>query len=206
MKKNLFISILSVIAITTITVGVTYAYYQSSATAAINGSAEKGLSSSIAIEAIKTSTNLVPLRDGLIKTAITNNCVDKNNYDVCNLYKVTIVNNAESLYGYLETTDSDYTTNNLKFQMFEKKSDNTYAAVSDTMTASRTANEIVYFKSGADNLVYTSNTIVTTTLYVAIWLSDTDSNQSSDYSKTFDGAIGIELVGSNSDRIKAELP
>lgn len=205
MKNNLFISILSVVAIIALTVGVTYAYYESSDTATIGGTAKEGLSSSITLEAIKTSSNLVPLVDSKITTAISKSegkCVDKNNYDVCNLYKVTMSNTgaSESLYGYLKTTSNTYTTNNLKFQIFNAS----FSASSDVMNVSRTTNEIVYFKSGTNNLVYNSSG--TSVFYIAIWLSDSQSEQSSDYSKTFNGAVGIELVGGfSSARVEASL-
>lgn len=71
------------------------------------------------------------------------------------------------------------------------------------MTISKTANDLVYFKKGTTQVSITSTG--TKTYYLAIWLSDTNSDQSSDYSKTFNGAIGFELVGSPSDKLQATL-
>ena len=92
-----------------------------------------------------------------------------------------------------------YTTTNLKYQIF----DSSYNAITDVMTISKTANDLVYFKKGTTKVSITSTG--TKKYYLAIWLSDTNSDQSSDYSKTFNGAIGFELVGSPSDKLQATL-
>ncbi|OLA33982.1 MAG: hypothetical protein BHW38_05320 [Firmicutes bacterium CAG:321_26_22] len=204
MKNKIYISVMAVLIISALTFGATYAYYVSQDTKTFTGEIEKGIVSTLNLTTTKSSTNLVPLQDSKIKTAITkssNKCIDKNNYEVCSLYTITLTNTnaSENLYGYVKTNTTTYTTTNLKYQIF----DSSYNAITDVMTISKTANDLVYFKKGTTQVSITSTG--TKTYYLAIWLSDTNSDQSSDYSKTFNGAIGFELVGSPSDKLQATL-
>ncbi len=204
MKNKIYISVMAVLIISALTFGATYAYYVSQDTKTFTGEIEKGIVSTLNLTTTKSSTNLVPLLDSKIKTAITkssNKCIDKNNYEVCSLYTITLTNTnaSENLYGYVKTNTTTYTTTNLKYQIF----DSSYNAITDVMTISKTANDLVYFKKGTTQVSITSTG--TKTYYLAIWLSDTNSDQSSDYSKTFNGAIGFELVGSPSDKLQATL-
>lgn len=204
MKNKIYISVMAVLIISALTFGATYAYYVSQDTKTFTGEIEKGIVSTLNLTTTKSSTNLVPLLDSKIKTAITkssNKCIDKNNYEVCSLYTITLTNTnaSENLYGYVKTNTTTYTTTNLKYQIF----DSSYNAITDVMTISKTANDLVYFKKGTTKVSITSTG--TKTYYLAIWLSDTNSDQSSDYSKTFNGAIGFELVGSPSDKLQATL-
>lgn len=204
MKNKIYISVMAVLIISTLTFGATYAYYVSQDTKTFTGEIEKGIVSTLNLTTTKSSTNLVPLLDSKISTAITkssNKCIDKNNYEVCSLYTITLTNTnaSENLYGYVKTNTTTYTTTNLKYQIF----DSSYNAITDVMTISKTANDLVYFKKGTTQVSITSTG--TKTYYLAIWLSDTDSDQSTDYSKTFNGAIGFELVGSPSDKLQATL-
>ncbi len=204
MKNKIYISVMAVLIISALTFGATYAYYVSQDTKTFTGEIEKGIVSTLNLTTTKSSTNLVPLQDSKIKTAITkssNKCIDKNNYEVCSLYTITLTNTnaSENLYGYVKTNTTTYTTTNLKYQIF----DSSYNAITDVMTISKTANDLVYFKKGTTKVSITSTG--TKKYYLAIWLSDTNSDQSSDYSKTFNGAIGFELVGSPSDKLQATL-
>lgn len=204
MKNKIYISVMAVLIISALTFGATYAYYVSQDTKTFTGEIEKGIVSILNLTTTKSSTNLVPLQDSKIKTAITkssNKCIDKNNYEVCSLYTITLTNTnaSENLYGYVKTNTTTYTTTNLKYQIF----DSSYNAITDVMTISKTANDLVYFKKGTTKVSITSTG--TKKYYLAIWLSDTNSDQSSDYSKTFNGAIGFELVGSPSDKLQATL-
>lgn len=204
MKNKIYISVMAVLIIGALTFGATYAYYVSQDTKTFTGEIEKGIVSTLNLTTTKSSTNLVPLQDSKIKTAITkssNKCIDKNNYEVCSLYTITLTNTnaSENLYGYIKTNTTTYTTTNLKYQIF----DSSYNAITDVMTISKTANDLVYFKKGTTQVSITSTG--TKTYYLAIWLSDTNSDQSTDYSKTFNGAIGFELVGSPSDKLQATL-
>lgn len=207
--NKILVSVLAVILITTLTVGVTYAYLVAHDSQNITVKSASGINSVLTLTTVKETSNMVPIMDNKIVTAIKNNCVDKNNYDVCSLYSVKLTNTskdnnpkAESLYGYVRTVSSSYTTTNLRYQIF----DSSYNAVTDVMTISNSSDGFVYFEKSSSKLTVTSNG--TKNYYFVIWLTDTGAEQSSDYSKVFNGAIGFELVGSISDtsnRIEANF-
>lgn len=199
--NKILVSVLAVILITTLTVGVTYAYLVAHDSQNITVKSASGINSVLTLTTVKETSNMVPIMDNKIVTAIKNNCVDKNNYDVCSLYSVKLTNtsSAESLYGYVRTVSSSYTTTNLRYQIF----DSSYNAVTDIMTISNSSDGFVYFEKSSSKLTITSNG--TKNYYFVIWLTDTGAEQSSDYSKVFNGAIGFELVGSGSGRLEANF-
>ena len=199
--NKILVSVLAVILITTLTVGVTYAYLVAHDSQNITVKSASGINSVLTLTTVKETSNMVPIMDNKIVTAIKNNCVDKNNYDVCSLYNVKLTNTSsvESLYGYVRTVSSSYTTTNLRYQIF----DSSYNAVTDVMTISNSSGGFVYFEKSSGKLTITSNG--TNNYYFVIWLTDTGAEQSSDYSKVFNGAIGIELVGSGSGRLEANF-
>lgn len=199
--NKILVSVLAVILITTLTVGVTYAYLVAHDSQNITVKSASGINSVLTLTTVKETSNMVPIMDNKIVTAIKNNCVDKNNYDVCSLYSVKLTNTsgAESLYGYVRTVSSSYTTTNLRYQIF----DSSYNAVTDIMTISNSSDSFVYFEKSSSKLTITSNG--TNNYYFVIWLTDTGAEQSSDYSKVFNGAIGFELVGSGSGRLEANF-
>ena len=199
--NKILVSVLAVILITTLTVGVTYAYLVAHDSQNITVKSASGINSVLTLTTVKETSNMVPIMDNKIITAIKNNCVDKNNYDVCSLYNVKLTNTSsvESLYGYVRTVSSSYTTTNLRYQIF----DSSYNAVTDVMTISNSSDGFVYFEKSSGKLTITSNG--TNNYYFVIWLTDTGAEQSSDYSKVFNGAIGFELVGSGSGRLEANF-
>lgn len=199
--NKILVSVLAVILITTLTVGVTYAYLVAHDSQNITVKSASGINSVLTLTTVKETSNMVPIMDNKIVTAIKNNCVDKNNYDVCSLYSVKLINtsSAESLYGYVRTVSSSYTTTNLRYQIF----DSSYNAVTDVMTISNSSDSFVYFEKSSSKLTITSNG--TKNYYFVIWLTDTGAEQSSDYSKVFNGTIGFELIGSGSGRLEANF-
>lgn len=205
MNKKILFSIIGVIAIIGTTLGITYAYYLAQTSASISGNVEKGILSQLTVTTVKSSTNLVPLQDSKISTAIKDGnkngkCVDNNKYEVCSLYTITLKNtdSSENLYGYVKASEK-LNTSNLRYQVF----DSSYNAITDIMTISGTANSYTYFKKGSTQVSIASTG--TKTYYLAIWLHDTNSDQSADYSQTFTGAVGFELVGASSNRLEATL-
>jgi len=220
MKDKLIFSILCVIAISTFTFGVTYAYYATSVIDEnkVTGEAEKGLSTTLTLQEYTDYTNssystklLVPLKDDLVQTAIskeTDKCIDKTAYKVCKLYTITLNNTStsEDLYGYIKTSTTTYEVNentdtiNLKYQIFNSS----FNPLTDIMTPSNTTTGIVHFQYNGSNYPIISNG--TATYYLVFWLTDTGSEQSDDYSKTFSGSVGFESVqhyGTGLDRIEA---
>lgn len=205
MKKKLLYSILGVLAISVLTFGVTYAYFEAMAQANITGEATGGVDTILTLEKTYHASKLVPLDDSLIKTAIsknTNKCIDKSGYEICSLYKITLENNvdSENLYGYIRTEESTYTTDNLKYQFF----DSSYNPLTDVMTLSKTKDDIVYFQKNETNYSVTVQGNIT--YYLAVWLTDTGEEQSEDYSKDFSGFIGfesLELSASEAGKIES---
>jgi len=203
MRKKLLFSILSVVAISVLTFGVTYAYYVSSSNAGLTGDGYEGINTVLSLEKIYHASKLVPLDDSLIETAVSktnNKCIDNSGYEVCSLYKITLDNteNIEELYGYVKTESSTYTTDNLKYKFF----DSNYNDLTDVMTLSKNENEIVYFENNEN--YFKLSVTGSMTYYLAIWLTDTGEEQSEDYSKKFNGYIGFES-GTEDGRIEAEF-
>lgn len=176
--------------------GTTFAFY--AVTASTNGDDITGqtlnfdvrLNSSILYKA----TQLVPLSDSLIGEAITkttNKCIDNKGYEVCSLYSLTLTNNgdAQVLNGYISTTNTTYTTDNLMCQLF----DSNYNPVSDVVTLSRVASEKKYFQKNNTRIATEVNNR-DVTYYLAIWLHETGELQNSDYSKSFSGKVIFESL------------
>lgn len=205
MKKKVLFSILGVVAISVLTFGVTYAYLLSSSENNFSGEAQGGINTILTLEKIYHASKLVPLDDSLIGTAISKSdkkCIDNSGYEVCSLYKITLENtvDSENLYGYIRTEASTYTTDNLKYQVF----DSGFNALTDSNSLSKTANETIYFEKDETN--YQVSIAGSITYYLAIWLTDTGEEQSADYSKDFSGYIGFESVdyhGIENGRIEA---
>lgn len=205
MKKSIFSSICLVLGIVIIvTTGTTFAYLVASASSSegsISGEITK-LDVSLSLTEEYKSTNMIPLKDNLVSSAIqySNVCRDKDNYEVCSLYKLTLSNTSSSynLNGYLKTTSTTYTTGNLKYQIYNTS----YTAVSDIMTASLTTDEKVYFTIN-NNKLTTDIENTNIVYYLVMWISDTGSLQSEDYSKSYSGVVGFETL--SGDRIEADI-
>lgn len=203
MQKKLLGSICLVLGIVIfVTTGATFAYLVASSTSdEITGEIADFKVNLILTEVYK-STNMVPLKDKLVKTAITNSskCRDKDNYEVCSLYKLKLTNTGQTfaLNGYLKTSSTTYTTGNLKYQIY----DTSYTAITDVMTPSLTIDEKVYFLKNNTNVTTNINTS-NIEYYLVMWISDTNSIQTSDHSKTYSGAVGFETT--SGDRIEADI-
>ena len=195
MRKKIELSIFIVMGVIIVTLlGVSFAYFF----AATNNSGNNitgqtyNFGASINITTIYRATNLVPLKNNLVSVAISkdsNKCIDKNNREVCSLYSVTLSNTGDTvlLTPSVTTTNSTYTTTNLKCQLY----DSSFNPVSDVITPSNTAGNKVYFTNNSNNMnINLSST--SQTYYLVVWLSDTLSQQSSDYSKSYSGTITFE--------------
>lgn len=195
MKKKIIISIFVTLMITLFSVlGTTYAYLMISATSSNIEGNVANFDVSLSLNTIYRANRLVPLSNDLIDEAITKDsdkCIDRNGYEVCFLFSLSLTNggDAVTLNGYIETVSSTYTTDNLKYQIF----DSNYTAVTDVMTLSNTSGTRVYFNKNANRLdlnLGASDTIY----YLAVWLTETGDSQSSDYSKSFSGKVGFESI------------
>lgn len=204
MKKKILGSVCFALAIIIIiTTGTTFAYFSSSAGSnnSITGKT-MNFDVDLKLDTVYNATQLVPLSDSLVDDAIkktSNKCIDTKGNQVCSLFKLTLTNNgdAQKLNGYVSTDTTTYTTDNLKYQIFNSS----YVPVSDVMTISRTLNNKVYFKKSS-NMVSTSINSTNVIYYLVIWLKETSSLQTSDYSKTFSGKIGFESVSGGNVSVK----
>ena len=199
MNKKLELSIFIVIGIIVVTLlGTTFAYFfarTSNSGNTITGQTYN-FGASINSTTIYRATNLVPLKNNLVSTAIskeTNKCIDKNNRDVCSLYSVTLSNSGETviLTPYITTTNSTYTTYDLKCQLYN----NNFEAISDIITLPKTTDEKVYITNSSNN-INISLASTNQTYYLVVWLTDTLSSQTEDYSKTYSGTITFEAGNS----------
>ncbi len=195
MRKKVELSVFAVMGIVIISLlGVTLAYFV--AVANNTGDNIEGrtfdFGASINLTTIYRANNLVPLSDNLVGTAIskeTNKCIDKNGRDVCSLYSITLSNTGDtvSLTPSITTTNSTYTTNDIRCQLY----DSSFTAVSDVITPSNTNNGKVYMTSNSNNLsINLSST--SKDYYLVIWLEETNNSQTDDYSKIYNGTITFE--------------
>lgn len=195
MNKKIELSILVVIGISIITLlGVAFSYFASVGSNSGDNITGRTMNfgASLSISTVYRATNLVPLSNNLVSTAITkenNKCIDNNNRDVCSLYTITLSNTGDTivLTPFVTTTSTTYATTNLKCQLYNSS----YEAVSDVITLSTTANGKVYLTSNGNNVNITLESS-SQTYYLVIWLTDTTLSQTSDYSKTYGGTITFE--------------
>ena len=202
MEKKIFGSICLVLGIAIIvSTGASFAYFSSSTSNEGNISGTTvNFDVNLNLTTIHQSTNMIPLQDTLVATAISgvNKCIDTKGYEVCSLYKITLTNSGDTfvLNGYLKTSSTTYTTGNLKYQIY----DTNYTAISDVMTPSLTANEKVYFTKDS-NMVTTSMNHNDTEYYLVMWITETNTLQNADYSKSYTGLVGFETL--SGERIEA---
>lgn len=211
MKQKLFSSVCLVLALViVVTAGTTYAFFAATSenTTDVSGKTAK-FNVKLELSTEHKSTNMVPLKDSLVSAAIknTNKCIDKNNYDVCSLYKITLSNTGSSfaLNGYLKTSSTTYIVNdstekiNLRYQIY----DTNYNAVTDVLAPSETANKKVYFQKSSNNVETTINN-TDIEYYLVMWITETNDNQAADYSKNYSGVVGFETSGGGV--LEADLP
>lgn len=207
--NKIFISIIITLLIIVIVSGSAYAYFVISANISgnnINGN-NYNFAVNMSVETIKASTNLVPFTDSLISDAISQNnkCIDKDGYEICTIYKVSLTNtgsNSEQLYGYVQTTNTTYVTNNLKYQIFSF-SNNSFANVTSPKSISSVNNAKVYFELNS-NLVHSTvpkNDILE--YYLVVWISAIDAEQNDDAEKIFNGTINFESI--SGERLSASF-
>lgn len=195
MNKTLKMSIISVIAIIVVTIlGTTFAYFYAIA----NGNGDNitgdtfNFKATLDTNTIYQATKLFPLSNNLVQTAISkanNKCIDKNNRDVCSLYRITLSNTGDSitLHPYITTTSTTYTTTNLKAQLY----DDSFHPVSDVMTVSNDSNGKVYFTTSEENLAINLGSS-NKSYYLVVWIMETSSSQVNDQGKSFSGTITFE--------------
>ncbi len=208
--RIIFISCVVVLLIIALVASGTYAYFTLVVNVNNNGNIGGNtykFDVSMDVNVIKQSTSLVPFSDDLIVDAIskTDKCVDKDGYEICNIYKLNLTNNGNSdeiLYGYVSTSNTTYVSDRLKYQVFTLNNDN-YTAYTDPISVSLNTDEKVYFKK--------NNTLVNSSLvkgnsaeyYLVMWISLVLEDQNEDAGKSFNGYINFESF--YGDRITAKF-
>jgi len=196
--KGLFLGIVLVVIIVIVVAGGTYAFFTSSAqNDSIVGTT---YSSDFGIEAyeIKKATALIPVDDSNISNLITktsDKCVDNDGRELCSIYKIDVINKgtAIDLQGFIRTSNSTYTTENLKYQVYNSS----LVAVTDVMTITHNSGDTVYFKKAEQSyqIKLGEGTVnpVTLSYYIVFWISEINGPQD-DQDKTYDCKIGFESV------------
>ena len=202
-RKTVIISIIIVIIIIAVVIGATYAYLTASSTNSGNIVGSTYTSNfGIEVYEIQKSTSLIPLSDDLITTAVSktnNKCLDNDGQEICSLYKLDIINNgiAVDLQGFIRTSTSTYTSDNLKYMVFTSNG-NTFVPITDVLTLSHNSGDTVYFKKDGNNYITKmfdgSTTPQTVTYYIVFWISEIEGEQNEDQSKIFDCKIGFESI------------
>lgn len=208
--RIIFISCVVVLLIIALVASGTYAYFTLVVNVNNNGNIGGNtykFDVSMDVNVIKQSTSLVPFSDDLIVDAIskTDKCVDKDGYEICNIYKLNLTNNGNSdeiLYGYVSTSNTTYVSDRLKYQVFTLNNGN-YTAYTDPISVSLNTDEKVYFKK--------NNTLVNSSLvkgnsaeyYLVMWISLVLEDQNEDAGKSFNGYINFESF--YGDRITAKF-
>lgn len=182
-----------------VSTGTSFAYF----TAATNSSGDDitgttmNFDVDLSLEETYTATELVPLEDNLILTAVNNNCKDSYGYEVCSLYKITLINNGDPqiLNAHITAQEgTTYITENLKGQLIN--SDLTVAISNPLILTDENETNTEdrrYFRIDETNL-YATEITTTETMYLAIWLTETHDYQNDDYSKDYLGSIAFESI------------
>ena len=200
-KRGFLFAIIGVVTLIVAVVGATYAYF--SATATSDQYSGKTLSVNLSKPTVELVSNtgqngqgLIPIYDGTVSghptqlpTAVSaaKNCVDKNEYTVCHIYKVTINNTGDDA----TTIDTSVSLN---------KGGSTYLKWA-SMTGANTFGTIQPTLLGDDVDLAGKGSV---TQYFVVYLSNTGDNQTTDDSgKTYTGTVTI--TASTGSQIQAEF-
>ena len=191
--KKTYIIALIICAVLVIIAGGTFAYLvigNLSNTTAING-VTYNFDVALNVETLK-SGDLIPVKDNLILSSLNSShiCEDTREYGLCSLYKITLTNNGseQAMIGNLETINSTYTSNNLKYQLYTLNN-NTYTAISDAGIVNNNKNAVNEFKINNNNVEVNIGSNSSKDIYLVIWISDPNTNQLEDNDKVYNGII-----------------
>ena len=188
--RNIMLAIFGVFVILAAVSGATFAYYAFNAsnnTTVSGSSATASLNLTITKISPSTTNPLVPQNESGLKTAATSLCVDGNNNNVCQVYKITIMNTSTATatvggsIAFTIPSNSKYT--NLKWKTISDNPSSNTNATYGTMTSATTSG--------------TANSIGVATLapqasqdfYIVIWINETGVAQNSTDYGTFTGTV-----------------
>ena len=173
-------------------IGYTYSFFNVTATndSVISGEAAS-VNLSLEVEKIAPSTNkgLVPQLDQYITSAVigrNGSCVDDNNNNVCQVYKITVTNSGASVHVNGTLTLSAKNNPNLKWAIIS-------GTTNPTLVSS--ASPYTYTKL-IENELYNSNQ--SKDYYIVLWISETGTIQTDQ-----GGFSGVVTVG---DTESVEFP
>lgn len=206
MNKPLIYAVAGVALLVIAVSGSAYAYFTASASSPSDAISGKTLDIQMSVASVEMVSNgkgdLIPIYDGTISghasqlstaTNSTNDCVDKNGYTVCQIYKVTINNNGTNSTN-INTTITLNGTNDVKWaRMIARNTFDTTLPTSQTANLN-TSDVVLPAKSGT--------TAGTTTQYFVVYLMNTGDNQTTaDGGKTITGTVTV--TASTGSRIEA---
>ena len=199
-SKKVILSIILVLVIIATVFGATYAFLSASASNdnAIGGSTYNG-NFAVDLNTIYKADALVPVDETVVEASLatSNVCVDNSNQEICSLYELTVTNSGDAidLLGFVRTSNSTYTTNNLTYKVYTKTG-NTYTPITSATSVSNAVGDTVYFKNNNSN--YTTSLIAnaSATYYIVFFIKNVENNND-DMGKTFDCKIGFESIYGN---------
>lgn len=206
MNKSLIYAVAGVALLVIAVSGSAYAYFTASASSPSDAISGKTLDIQMSVASVemvsKGTGDLIPIYDGTVTghasqlstaTNSTNDCVDKNGYTVCQIYKVTINNNGTNSTN-INTTITLNGTNDVKWARMTAR--NTFDTILPTSQTANLNTSVVVLpaKSGT--------TAGTTTQYFVVYLMNTGDNQTTaDGGKTITGTVTV--TASTGSRIEA---
>ena len=183
-SKKLIIFEIVCVALIIGLIGYTYSFFNVTATndSVIYGEAAS-VNLSLEVEKIAPSTNkgLVPQLDQYITSAVigrNGNCVDDNNNNVCQVYKITVTNSGASVHVNGRLNLDAKNNPNLKWAIISD-------ATNPTLVSS--VNPYSYVKL-TENELYNSNE--SKDYYIVLWISETGTTQTDQ-----GGFTGVVTVG-----------
>lgn len=201
--KGIFYGVIGVATLIVAIIGATFAYFTATNTntGTITGTAATaGLDLSVTAAEGYTSTtnpNLVPQLTSTIGTASsdTNKCVDGNGNTVCKVYEVTVGNKGTSSVTIAGTiTFSGGTYANLKWGKSDTvtgftETNSNYTALGTTPNTDILIDLKGSGTVGTKQLSSTGSAGATYTFYVIVYISETDGEQNTTDTGTFQGTV-----------------
>lgn len=246
--KGIFYGVIGIATLIVAIIGATFAYFTATAGSdpgAINVTSYSGFSVSLSMTKVAPAVavnKLIPLDSGLyMASALTHldsvgasqPCIDANGDQVCAIYEMTLTNTGDTaadIVGYLSADANDYTTNNLKYQIYNCTDGDDTDSVVDTFTAidGSAAVNAPAFGTTAESLPrfvvtsgQTDNTVISlpaktgevapsVTYCLVLWLEEykvdgVSQPQNEDQGKTFSGRVTFNATSGSGERLEAKF-
>lgn len=209
-SKSLIYAIVGVCALIIAVVGATYAYYQASIsnTTAVTGQAGGGAAPEMSVTKVSSTgangAKLIPIDEtvSMLNSAASaaSQCVDKNGYTVCDVYKVEVTNKTDT------ATAFDISLSIPAVSAMPYLSAITMGTTSNAVSAiTRIGTAASDTARAIDGAICTTNTVTnakTTACYFMVYIKNKDAAQTD--SSTYHGTVTAEsTIGGG--RIQAEF-